>query len=151
MNTFQIAESALENYKNNKLSDERFDFLVAQVNEQMNEISENKELYDSFLSKVNAPQKTDNIILWILIMSNEELCSEYISEFDKAFNDIVPVSDLADLLFYVVYLKKIKNITLDGFDYLSAYEDEDMQEVDTYCITNVLAYIQKSKEIEIQF
>jgi len=84
-------------------------------------------------------------------MSNEELCSEYISEFDKDFNDIVPVSDLADLLFYIVYLKKVKNIELDGFDYLATYEDEDIKDVDTYTITNVLAYIQKSKEIEIQF
>ena len=151
MNTFQIAESALTLYKNDKLSDERIDFLVAQANEQMEEISQNKELYDSFLNKVNAPKKIDNIILWVLIMSNEELSSEYISEFDKDFNDIVPVSDLADLLFYIVYLKKVKNIELDGFDYISDYDDEDIKEVDTYTITNVLAYIQKSKEIEIQF
>ena len=151
MNTFQIAEQALTDYKNNKLSDERFDFLVAQANEQIDEISQNKEIYTSFLNKVNAPKKIDNIILWVLVMSNEELSSEYISEFNKDFSDVVPVSDLADLLFYIVYLKKVKNIELDGFDYISTYENEDIKEVDTYCITNVLAYIQKSKEIEIQF
>jgi hypothetical protein len=151
MNTFQIAEPALNDYKNDKLSDERFDFLIAQANKQIDEISKNKELYANFLTKVNAPKKTDNIILWVLFMSNEELCSEYIDEFNKDFNDIIPVSDLADLLFYIIYLKKVKNIELDGFDYLSAYEDEDIKEVDNYSLTNVLAYIQKSKEIEIQF
>ena len=74
MNTFQITQMALTDYKNDKLSDERFDFLVAQANEQIDEISQNKEIYDSFFTKLNAPKKTDNIILWVLIMSNEELC-----------------------------------------------------------------------------
>ena len=150
MNTFQIAESALTLYKNDKLSDERIDFLVTQAKVQMDEISQNKELYASFLDKINAPKKIDNIILWVLIMSNEELCSDYIDEFDKDYNDIIPVSDLADLLFYIIYLKKVKDIELDGFDYISDYEDEDIKEVDNYTITNVLAYIQKSKEIEIE-
>ena len=151
MNTFQIAKPALNDYKNDKVSDERIDFLVAQANEQIDEISQNKEIYDSFANEVNAPKEIDNIILWLLFMSNEDICSEYISEFEKDFNDIVPVSDLSDLLFYVVYLKKVKNIELDGFDYISTYEEEDIKEVDNYSITNVLAYIQKSKEIEIQF
>ena len=151
MNTFQIAEPALNNYKNNKLNEERIKFLIAQANEQLDEISKNKEIYNGFLSQVNAPQKIDNMILWVLLMSNEDICSEYISEFDKDFSDIVPVSDLADLLFYIAYLKKVKNIELDGFDYLSAYEKEGIKDVDQYSITNVLAYIQKSKEIEIEF
>ena len=97
MDTLQIAESVLDGYRNDKLTDERINFLITQANEQLDEISQNKEIYDSFLSKINPPQKIDNIILWILLMSNEDICDEYIDEFDKDFREIIPVSDLADL------------------------------------------------------
>ena len=151
MNTFQIAESALNGYKNEKLSEERINFLITQANEQLNEISQNKEIYNRFLNEVNAPQKIDNIILWILFMSNEDICCEYIDEFDKDFREIIPVSDLSDLLFYIIYLKKVKNIELDGFDYLSEYEEEGLAEVDQYSLTNTFLYIQKTKEVQIEF
>ncbi len=151
MNTFQITESVLEAYKNASLSEQRTEFLITQANEQMKEISENKELYNTFLNKVNAPKELDNIILWIVLMSHEDICEAYINEFNKDFSDDIPISDLADLLFYVIYLKKIKNIELKGFDYLSEYEAEYMEEVDQYSVTNVLAYIQKSKQVEIEF
>ena len=151
MHTYQIAESVLNNYKNEKLSEERINFLITQANEQLDEISQNKEIYNSFLNKVNAPQKIDNIILWILFMSNEDICEEYIDEFDKDFREVIPVSDLADLLFYIIYLKKVKNIELDGFDYLMEYEHEGLNDVDQYSFTNALLYIQKSKEIAIEF
>jgi hypothetical protein len=85
-------------------------------------------------------------------MSNEGICDEYISEFDKDFREIIPVSDLADLLLYVVHLKKVKNIELDGFDYLLEYQgDGGIEEVDQYSFTNALLYIQKSKEIQMEF
>ena len=151
MHTFQIAKSILDGYKNDKLSEERINFLITQANEQLDEISQNKEMYKSFLKKVNAPQKIDNIILWILLMSNERICDDYISEFDKGFREIIPVSDLADLLFYSVHLKKVKNIELDGFDYLLEYEHEGIEELDQYSFTNALLYIQKSKEVEMEF
>ena len=151
MHTFQIAESVLDGYKNDKLSEERINFLITQANEQLDEISQNKEIYNSFLNKVNAPQKIDNIILWILLMSNEDICDEYIDEFDKDFREIIPVSDLADLLLYIVHLKKVKNIELDGFDYLLEYQDEGIDQMDQYAFTNALLYIQKSKEVEMEF
>jgi len=151
MLTFQLAEPVLENYKNDKLTEERINFLKTQANEQLDEISQNKEIYDSFLKKVNAPQKIDNIILWILIMSNEGLCWDYIGEFDKKFRDVIPVSDLADLLLYSVYLKKIKDTELDGFDYLLEYKEDGMEEVDQFAFTNAFLYIQKSKEVQIEF
>ncbi len=151
MHTFQIAESVLDGYKNDKLSEERINFLITQANEQLDEISQNKEIYSSFLNKVNAPQKIDNTVLWILLMSNEAICDEYISEFDKDFREIIPVSDLADLLLYIIHLKKVQNIELDGFDYLLEYEQEGIQEMDQYAFTNALLYIQKSKEIEMEF
>ena len=151
MHTFQIAKSVLDDYKDNKLSDERINFLITQANEQLDEISQSKEIYDSFLSQVNAPQKIDNIILWILLMSNEAICCEYISDFNKDFREIIPVSDLSDLLFYIVHLKKVKNIELDGLDYLLDYETEGIGEVDQYSFTNALLYIQKSKEVEMEF
>lgn len=151
MDTLQIAESVLDGYRNDKLTDERINFLITQANEQLDEISQNKEIYDSFLSKINPPKKIDNIILWILLMSNEDICDEYIDEFDKDFREIIPVSDLADLLLYIVHLKKVKDIELDGFDYLLKYQDQGIDEMDQYCFTNVLLYIQKSKEIALEF
>jgi len=84
-------------------------------------------------------------------MSNEAICDEYISEFNKDFREIIPVSDLADLLIYIVHLKKVQNIELDGFDYLLEYQQDGIQEVDQYAFTNALLYIQKSKEIEMEF
>ena len=151
MNTFQIAELVLDGYKNEKLTEERINTLVTQVNEQLDEITQNKELYESFLKQVKAPEKIDKIILWILLMSNERICSKYISEFDKDFREIIPVSDLADLLLHAVHLKKIQNIELEGFDYLLEYKEDGMEEMDQYAFTNVLLYIQKSKEVDIEF
>lgn len=151
MHTFQISKSILDNYKNDKLSEEKINFLITQANEQIDEISQNKEIYSSFLNKVNAPKKVDNIILWILLMSNESICCEYISKFNKDFREIIPVSDLANLLFYIIHLKKVKNIELDGFEYLLAYEEEGLEEADHYSFTNALLYVQKLKEEEMEF
>lgn len=151
MNTVQIAESALDGYMNVKLSEERINFLLTQVNEQINEISQNKEIYNGFLNEVNAPKKIDKIIIWILFMSNEDIVYDYISEFNKDFNDSIPICDLSDLLLYVVYLKKVKNIKLDGFYYLSEYEEEGMAEVDQCALTNTFLYIQQLKEGKIEF
>lgn len=151
MHTFQISNTVLDNYKNEKLTQERIDFLIDQANVQLDEMSQNKELYSSYLNKVNAPSKIDNIILWILLMSNESICDDYIEEFDKGFREIIPVSDLADLLIYIVHMKKIDNIELDGFDYLLSYNHDGIQEMDQYAFTNALLYIQKSKEVEMEF
>jgi len=151
MHTYQIAKSVLEGYKNENLSEERINFLIEQANEQLDEISQKKEIYSGFLNKINAPEKIDKIILWILLMSNDTICCDYADEFNKGFRDIIPVSDLADLLLYVVHLKKVKNIDLDGVDFLLKYEEEGIEEVDQFSFTNTLLYIQKSKEIAIEF
>jgi len=151
MHTFQISESVLDAYRNEKLSEERIDFLQTQANEQLDEISQNKEIYDDFLKQIQAPEKIDNIILWILIMSNENIVDTYIDEFSKGFREIIPVSDLADLLVYAVHMKKVKNIALDGFEYLLKYEHDGKDEMDQYAFTNTLLYIQKSKEVQIDF
>lgn len=151
MHTMQIADKVLDGHRNDKLSEERINFLIAQANEQLDEMSQNKELYESFLDKVNAPQKIDKIILWILLMSNEGIVDDYIDEFGKNFREIIPVSDLADLLLYSVHLKKIKNIELDGFEFLLEYEQDGMEEVDQFAFTNVLLYVERSKEVKIAF
>ncbi|WP_309496882.1 hypothetical protein [Sulfurovum sp.] len=151
MNTLQVAESVLNGYKNEKLTEERINTLVTQANEQLDEISQNKEIYNSFLKLVKAPQKIDNIILWILLMSNEGIIFKYIREFDKDFRKILPVSDLADLLLYSIYLKKVENIELEGLDYLLEYEEDGIEEMDQYAFTNIFLYIQKSKEVQIEF
>ena len=151
MHTFQIAEPVLNDYINDKLSEERINFLITQANEQLEEISQKEEIYSSFLEKIKAPKKIDNIILWILLMSNETVCCYYMDEFKKGFRDIIPVSDLADLLLYAVHLKKVKNIELDGIDYLLEYTQEGIEEVDQFSFTNTLLYIQKSKEVKMEF
>ena len=151
MNTLQIKDLILDNYYNDKLNGERINFLITQANEQLDEISQNKELYDSFLKQVDAPQDIDNIILWILLMSNEDIVNDYIDTFSKDFREIIPVSDLADLLLYTVYLQKVKSTELEGFDYFSGYDHEGIDEMDQYAFTNVLLFIQKSKEIAIEF
>lgn len=152
MNTFQIVESVLDEYKNNVLGVDRTDFLVAQANEQLSEISQNKELYNAFLQKINnVPEKIDNSILWIFFMANEDICCDYIEAFDKDFEDEVPINDLGDLLLHLAHLTKVQNVELEGLDFLLDYDQETLEEVDQHAVTNVLAYIQKSKQIEIQF
>ena len=151
MLTFQLAQAVLDGYKNAKLTDERISLLKTQIDEQLEEISQKKEIYESFLEKIDAPKELDNIILWILLMSNETICDDYSDEFDKKFRDVIPVSDLADLLLYIVYLKKFKNIELEGFEYLLEYKEEGIEEVDQFAFTNTFLYIQKSKEVQIEF
>lgn len=151
MDTFQISETVLNNYRNDELSEERITSLKEQANEQLKEISQNEEIYNAFLKEVGAPEKIDNIVLWMLIMSNEDICLKYIKKFNKDFRDVIPVSDLADLLFYCVHLKKVQNIELDGFDYLLEYEEEGIEDMDRYSFTNALLYIEKSKRTEMVF
>ena len=151
MNTFQIAKTALAGYKETRLSDERINTLVEQANMQIEEIAQNKEIYVRFLEQVDASNEFDNVILWILFMSNEDICSDYIDEYDKDFSDNIPISDLADLLIYTVYLKKVKDTHLEGFDYLDDYEDGDIEDVDQFALTNAFLYIQKTKEVQIDF
>jgi hypothetical protein len=147
----QIAEAVLDGHRNDKLSEERINFLITQANEQLEEIVGNKEIYERFLNRVNAPEKIDKIILWMLLMSNEDIVEEYIDEFGKNFREIIPVSDLADLLIYAVHLKKVKGVTLDGFDYLLEYDHAGIEEVDQFAFTNVLLYVERSKQVNIAF
>ena len=151
MNTLDITNPILNGYKDEKLTDERVNFLKTQANEQINEISKNQDTYNRFLKKVNAPSNIDNVILWILLMSNEAICCDYINEFNKDFEDIIPINDLADLLLYISYLNKIENIQLAGFNFLKSYKGEGIDEVDQYSFTNALLYLQKSKETTIEF
>lgn len=151
MHTFQIAKPVLDDYRNNKLSTQRIDFLIKQAQDQLNELSQNEKLYNSFLEKINPPKNVDKIILWMLIMSNDDMCSDYSDEFNKNYRPIIPVSDLADLLLYIVHLKQVENVDLDGFDFLLDYEDGGIDEMDQYCFTNVLLHVQKSKEVQMEF
>jgi len=152
MLTDQISERVLNGYMNEHLPQERIDFLITQANEQLDEIAQNKELYESFLNKVKAPEKIDKTVLWMLIMSNEHLVEEYIDTFNKRdFREIIPVSDLADLLLYAVHLDKVQKTPLEGFDYFLEYEDEGKDEMDQYAFTNTFIYIQKQKEVPLEF
>ena len=151
MNTFQITESALNNYKNDRLSEERISLLLTQVKEQLDELSQKKEIYNGFLNEIDAPDQLNDIILWILLMSNEDIVRDYINEFNKNLKKVIPVSDLADLLLYTAYLQKVKKSESEGYDFLSTYYEEEMEEVDQYAVTNVLHHIQQSKEVQIEF
>ena len=151
MNTFQITELALNNYKTDRLPDTRINLLLEQVNEQIDELSQHKEIYSSFLEDIDAPENLDNIILWILLMSNEDVCRDYINQCKKDLKKVIPVSDMADLLLYAAYLTKVQKTKPEGYDFLSGYYEEEMEEVDQYAVTNVLHHIQQSKEVQIQF
>lgn len=151
MHTFQIAEAVLTNYKNEKLSEERINFLKAQAEEQLQEISQNSSVYEGFLNQVNPPKEVERTILWMLLMSNENICDTYIDLFEKGFREIIPVSDLADLLAYYVYLNKVEKRDIDGFEFLLNYEHEGLSEVDQFAFTNVLLYVEKSKQVAIEF
>ena len=151
MHTYQIADAVLDNYRNGKLTEERIDFLKKQAEEQLGEIAQNPALYERFLKEVDAPDTIDNVVLWMLFMLDEDIVDDYIGAFKKKYREIIPVSDLADLLLYAVHLKKVKNVTLDGFDYFLEYQHEGKDEMDQYCFTNVLLYIQKSKQVEMEF
>jgi hypothetical protein len=148
MHTYEIVEPALIKYKDAKLTTQRIDFLKNQANEQLQEIRSNESIYNEFLNKVNPPEKIDDIVLWMLFMATEDIVEEYVDSFNKPFMDIIPVSDLADLLFYLVYMKKIEDTTFDGFDYLLQYKEEGIEDMDQYCFTNVLVYIQTMKKLE---
>ncbi len=151
MDTYQIEGSVLDDYKREKLREERVDFLIKQADAQIDEIAQESEIYEDLLARVKAPPKIDKLLLWILFMSNESICGAYIRAFKKDFEDMIPVSDLADLLLYVVHLEKVKGEALDGLDYLLEYEDDGLDEVDRYCFMNVLLFIQQKKEGEMQF
>lgn len=151
MNTLQVTDAVLDGYKNEKLTQERIDFLKTQVNEQLDELAGNKEAYDRILEKVKPPKDIDNIILWMLIMLDEDIVVEYIDTYKKDFREIIPVADLADLLVYFIYLKKIQNIEVEGLDYLLAYDHDGIDEIDQYAFTNIFVYIQSTKEVQIQF
>lgn len=150
MHTIQIAEEVLEDYYN-KTGQERFDFLVEQANEQLAEIRANEAVYNRYLEQISIAGKVDDLVLWILFMSNEEICSNYISTFKKDFFDMVPENDLADLLFYTVYLKKCKNNEPHGIVYLVESNNSAVEDVDQSSFMNVLCHIQKQKEPQIEF
>ena len=50
-----------------------------------------------------------------------------------------------------MYLRKVKNTELDGYDYLVEYDGEGMEELDQYTLTNAFLYIQQTKEVQIEF
>lgn len=145
MNTYQITENILEEYRDLMIKDERVAFLKAQADEQIEEIAGNEEVYKKFLEKVGAPEKLDNMVLWMALMSDENIVEEYIEEYEKDFDEMIPVCDLGDMLFYMVYAMKVKGESFEGFDYLLAHKTPGMTEVDQHAVSNALAYIQKLK------
>jgi hypothetical protein len=100
----------------------------------------------------SAPENIDNTLLWMLVMSDENNVEDYIDNFRKMkFREIIPVSDLADLLIYFSREKKVKGNDTPGFDFLLEYQHDGVDEFDHFCVTNVLLYIQKSKEVQMEF
>ncbi len=67
MNTYQITENVLVEYRDLMIKDERVAFLKSQADEQLAEIAGNEEVYKRLLEKVKAPEKIDNSILWMLL------------------------------------------------------------------------------------
>lgn len=151
MHTYQIADTVLDNYCKGKLGEERIRFLKEQVHEQMNELVQHEALYARFLQKIDLSEPINEVVLWMMIMMDEDRVDDYINACKKNFREIIPVSDLADLLLYAVHLKKVQNTTLEGFDYFLEFQHDGKDEVDQFCFMNVLLYVQKSKEVEMEF
>lgn len=151
MHTYQIADTVLDNYRKGKLGEERIRFLKEQVHEQMNELVQHEALYARFLQKIDLSEPINEVVLWMMIMMDEDRVDDYINACKKNFREIIPVSDLADLLLYAVHLKKVQNTTLEGFDYFLEFQHDGKDEVDQFCFMNVLLYVQKSKEVEMEF
>lgn len=150
MHSIQIAPEVLEQYYN-KVGQERFELLAAQAKEQLKEIREDKEVYNNYLEQINTAGEVDDIVLWVLFMSNEDICLDYIKRFKKDFHKMVPDSDLADLLFYAVYLKKCKDNELDGIVYLIESNKEEIDDVDQANFMNILCHIQEQKAPKMDF
>ena len=73
MHTFQIAESVLDEYKNNKLSEERINFLITQANEQLEEISQKIKYKKVHIAPDNSNQFTPalgNYIVMVIWIEN---------------------------------------------------------------------------------
>lgn len=151
MHTNQIADKVLDNYSKEKLTEERITFLKKQAEEQLAEIKTNEDIYNSFLEMSGAPENVDPLILWILFMLNEDIVDEYVDEFSKPFREIIPVSDLADLVTFVIHKKKIEGVDIEGIDFLLEYDHAGKDEVDQYAFTNVLLYVEKTKQPQIDF
>lgn len=146
MHSYQITESTLDDYRTNKLLDERIEFLMAQANEQLDEIAQDSALYEQWLDALEISKEFDNIIIWVLLMSDEEIVDEYIDTFKKSFRSIIPIYDLSDLLLYLIHLEKIKNAPLPGTKELLETKTEGLDEVDHHCFSNVLAYVQRKNQ-----
>lgn len=151
MHTLQIADGVLAGYRNEKLTQERLDFLLSQAEEQLDEMATNSEVYSGFLERAHVPQTVDRAMLWVMLMSDEGVVEDYIDEYGKSFREIIPVSDLADLLLYAIHLKKVEGTTLDGLDEILEDPTVGMDEADQYAFTNVLLYIQQQKEAPLDF
>jgi len=151
LHTEQISQTVLTNYIHDRLSSERIEMLTTQAKEQIEEIRTDQTLYEQFLQKTGAPKEIDTRVLWVAMMCDDDICSEYISRFKKPFADRIPVSDLADLIVYLIHTQKSKEDEIAGYDFLMAYEKGDIDDVDQYAFTNVLLYIQQSKEGDLCF
>jgi hypothetical protein len=151
MDTLQIVQSRLEEYIDAKVGKDRVDFLLSQAKEQIDEIATNSELFEEFLDEVDAPKECDSLILWILFFSNEYIVRDYVNTFSKEFKKVLPMSDLADLLIYAIYLHKSKKGNMQCVEHLLEYEDDGLESVDQYAFSNILLYVQKLKEPQIEF
>lgn len=151
LHTYQIAETVLNDYVTAKLTQERLNMLITQANEQLEEFAQEIELFERAKVQAGVPDGVDNIILWIALMSNEDICCDYIDTFGKKYREIIPVSDIADLITYVVYLKRIKEEDLQGIDFLLHNDTAGVGEADQYGFMNVLLFVQKGKEGALEF
>lgn len=146
MHSYQITESTLEDYRANKLLDDRITFLLQQADEQLAEIRQNSDFYTGILDELEIDDTLNNPIMWMLFMSDEDIVDAYIDTFKKPFRSIIPVADLADILLYLIHLKKVNGEALAGTDLLFESTTEGLDEVDHYCFSNVLAYVQRKNE-----
>lgn len=143
MDLFEVSPAVLEaNY--NRMGHERIDFLVDQAKEQIKEISQDQETLDSYLKIVGLSEKVDDLVLWVILMSNDDVCFGYNKKFNKGFMDFIPMNDLSDLSLYLAY--KNKNEQINGIEKLIELDTGCAKEIDHHCVSSLLYYIQQEKQ-----
>lgn len=150
MQIFEITNEVVEGYVE-KVGQERIDFLVNQAKEQIEEIAQDEKVYLDYLNKAQASVKVDKLVLWVLFMSLEDICFDYIEKFNKDFFEETPMNDLADLSMYIVYLTNSKGEKLDGIQYMSESNEQRLKEIDHHSVTNLLLYVQQQKQQAMEF
>ena len=149
MEVFGINTEVLDQHLKN-IGEDRINFLIDQAKEQLDEINSNEEIKKEFLKEIELEKEVDDLVLWILFMSNEEVVAKYIKEFKKDFFDFIPINDITDLCVYLS-VKYQAGENIEGIEELVEFEKETKREIEYNTITTLLMIVQEQKKMDMQF